>query len=172
MLIQYSYGVYFLKPHVKKILSFWISMQYIPIEKQKQLLKVFVSCLVGITPRLMCDNVRVLLLPSFFWLYPSKKGPLRHYQYWAAYVYKSTNILHTCGHRVTVLMCKVSTSYRLNQLPSYSLRETHIGSLLHSCKLGRLICQCHYIHKYITLWLCYIYWALKIGCWIFGLFVS
>ena len=35
----------------------------------------------------MCDNTCALLLPSFSDCVPVK----RHYQYWAAYVYKSTN---------------------------------------------------------------------------------
>ena len=43
-------------------------------------------------------------------------------------------------------MYKVSISQSLIKLPSYSQWETYyIGSLFHSYKLGRLICQNHYI---------------------------
>ena len=45
------------------------------------------ECLVKITPR----QHTCFIAAIFFWMCPSKKGPLRHYQYWAAYVYKSTN---------------------------------------------------------------------------------
>ena len=47
-----------------------------------------------------------------------------------------------------VVMCKVSTCQSLIKFHSYSQLETYMGSLLHSCKLGRLICQYHY--SYVT----------------------
>ena len=40
-----------------------------------------------------------------------------------------------------VIICKIRTSHRLIKLASYSQWETYIGFLLHSCKLGWLICQ-------------------------------
>ena len=43
-----------------------------------------------------------------------------------------------------VVMSKVRTCQLLIKRFSYSQWETYIGSLLHSCKLGRLICQYHY----------------------------
>ena len=50
------------------------------------------------------------------------------------------------SQKQTVVMFKVSTSQWLINPASYSQWETYRLSLLNSCKLGRLICQYHYIY--------------------------
>ena len=68
----------------------------------------------------MWDNTRALLLPSFSDCVLVKR-PLRHYQYWAAYVYKSTNILHTYKSLKCSFYVSCHSPYRLGVLPAVTL---------------------------------------------------
>ena len=104
------------------------------------------SCLVEITRRLMCDNIRALLLPSFSDCAPVKK-PLKALPILGR-LCMSTNIPHTYKSLKCLFYASCHSPYRLGVLPVVTLfRRGCLSAMsgcfcLVCCSLSLLVISC------------------------------